>query len=160
MVIVDIGTACTGEIFKSVNFAKEVLEDFSEDGFSAEGRLHLYKSIDELPERQIHNSDSFLFIALSADEIIGMIEIFNKNHIYLLLVHHNFKGKGVGQTLISYSMNRVKEAFPELTYVSVNSTFSAQGFYRKLGFESMWDFQFKNGIMSYPMIKIFGNGYF
>jgi len=139
------------DIIEASKFIKKVFDEFIAEDYSEKGAGHFYELIDEQSIQQRFLNGNMIIVAKSENRITGYIEITNLNHIYLLFVAKEFQKKGIGRKLIYFSLNMLIENNPELTRVTVNSTSFAIKFYEKLGFGKMADFQYKNGIISYPM---------
>ncbi len=85
-------------------------------------------------ENNIHGGES-VFLKCCDNEIFGFILIqsyWNLSDLFVLPAYHN---RGIGSRLVNAAL---KECIEKSTtgYVRVNSSVNAEGFYRKLGFES------------------------
>lgn len=139
------------EIIEAGNFLRKVFDDSVSAEYSSAGVSHFYEMVTEQSIRERFLNGSRINVAKVDNRIAGYIEITGLNHIYLLFIRREFQNKGIGRKLIDDSLNVLRENNPELNKLTVNSTSFAVKIYEKLGFRKMADFQFKNGIMSYPM---------
>jgi N-acetylglutamate synthase-like GNAT family acetyltransferase len=91
---------------------------------------------------------SFCLVAILEQEIIGIIEVQNGNHIALLFVDDRYHKNGIAKNLVSLSIKRAK-----VTDIGVNSSPYAVDIYKKMGFEQLDEEQEREGIRSIPMKK-------
>jgi predicted GNAT family N-acyltransferase len=96
------------------------------------------------------NGTSHFYIAKYIDEIIGILEIRNRDHISLFFVKKEFHGKGIGKKLFD---NYIKELKQEnvIKTINANSSFFAERIYSKMGFIKTDEIQERDGIKYMPM---------
>jgi len=94
--------------------------------------------------------DLNIFVAKYNNEIIGVLEIRNNDHISLFFVKKDFHKQGVGKILFEKYLETI-EKNPEIKTIIVNSSIYAEKIYEKLGFVKINEIQEKNGIKYIPM---------
>jgi len=85
------------------------------------------------------------------NEIVGIMEIRNKDHISLLFVKKEFHGKGIGKYLFEHYLNKTRRENTGIKIITVNSSIYAEKIYSKLGFIKTNEIQEKDGIKYIPM---------
>ncbi|MCL1827601.1 MAG: GNAT family N-acetyltransferase, partial [Candidatus Cloacimonetes bacterium] len=75
------------------------------------------------------------FIAKCNNEIIGVLETKNNDHISLYFVKKKYHKQGIGRKLFQIFMDTIKDDV-EIKAISVNSSIYAEKIYSKLGFIS------------------------
>ena len=133
------------------NMVSNVFNEFVGINYSKEGNDTFNEYIDpkNVLER-LNNSNNLFYVAKLNNEIIGILEIKNNNHISLFFVKKEFHKNGIGKKLIE----KYKETIMEITGVNkiiVNSSIYAEKIYSKLGFIRTNEIQEKNGIKYIPM---------
>ncbi len=140
------------EIIEAGNLIRKVFDEFSAAEYSSAGISHFYEKITEYAIRERFLMGSMINAAKINNRIVGYIEVINSSHIYLLFIKKDYQKKGLGTKLIDFSIDLLKKNNPQLRNITVNSTESAVKVYEKLGFRKLADLQFKNDIISYPMV--------
>ena len=128
------------------SFNEFIAPDYSQEGIEEFSR---YAQPDELSRRS--QSNNFVLVSIADEKIIGMIEIWNHNHISMLFVSRKFHRKGVGAELMRRSLEMCRQKDKDLKGVSVYSSPYAVPIYEKLGFRRTEAEQVKNGIRFIPM---------
>jgi GNAT superfamily N-acetyltransferase len=95
--------------------------------------------------------ESFVLVAEEAGEPVGVIDVRDGCHIRLFFVRRDYQGRGIGRSLFEMAVNRCRQADPELTEITVNSSPYAVPIYESLGFYMALPEQVKNGIRHTPM---------
>ena len=98
-----------------------------------------------------NNKTSIIYAAKKEDDIVGILEIKNKNHISLFFVKKDFHKLGIGKKLFYNYLNFLKQSNEGIEKITVNSSFYAEKIYSKLGFIRTDEIQEKNGIKYIPM---------
>ena len=91
-------------------------------------------------------------MAIADNEIFGMIEIRDHNHISMLFVSKKFHRKGVGTELMRISLEICRQEDKDLKALSVSSSPYAVPIYEKMGFQQTESEQIKNGIRFVPTL--------
>jgi N-acetylglutamate synthase-like GNAT family acetyltransferase len=91
---------------------------------------------------------SFCIVAVLGENIIGVIEVRNVNHIALLFVDDQYHKNGIAKNLVSLAIERAK-----ISEIYVHSSTYAVNIYAKMGFNQLDNEQVKNGIRYTPMKK-------
>lgn len=139
------------EVEGASNLIKSLFDEFIAEDYSAEGVENFYERISELSILERAQSGSFISVYKKGNEIAGYIELSGLNHIYLLFVKKDCQNTGIARQLINSVIIYIKDTSPEVKYITVNSAYNSLGFYEKTGFKKMADFQYKNGITTFPM---------
>jgi GNAT superfamily N-acetyltransferase len=91
-----------------------------------------------------------IFVAKYNNEIIGVLETRNNNHISLFFVKKDFHKQGIGKILFGKYLETIKNN-SEIKIITVNSSIYAEKIYEKLGFIKINEIQEKDGIKYIPM---------
>ena len=100
---------------------------------------------------RLNNENNLCLVAKYNNEIIGILEIKNYDHISLFFVKKDFHNKRIGKILFEYFINIIKRENMEINNISVNSSIYAENIYSKLGFIKTDEIQEKDGIKFIPM---------
>jgi ribosomal protein S18 acetylase RimI-like enzyme len=130
---------------------KSLFDEFIAEDYSAEGVENFYERVSGLSILERAQLGSFISVFKSSNEITGYIELTGINHIYLLFVKKDCQKQGIARQLIDSLIIYMQDNYSDVKEITVNSTFNALGFYEKIGFKKIADFQLKNGITSFPM---------
>jgi GNAT superfamily N-acetyltransferase len=128
-------------------FREFVGKDYSEEGNNTFMDYIEPKNILE----RFKNENNNFYVAKYYDEIIGAMEIKNKDHISLFFVIKKYHGKGIGKKLFGNYIKTLKQNNNEIKTITVNSSFYGEKIYAKLGFIKTEEAQEKNGIKYIPM---------
>jgi putative acetyltransferase len=114
--------------------------------FLQEDDISLYKKL--IPEKYL---DVVRLYAVrdNLNKIIGFMGVSN-NHIEMLFIRPEMRGKGVGKTLVNYAINELK-----LQKVDVNEqNEQAVGFYIRMGFTVKGRSEFDSIGKPYPILHL------
>ena len=142
----------TNEINLLSNMINNVFDEFVGKDYSEEGNREFKKYIE--PQNilaRLNDKSSKFYVAKYNNEIIGTLEIKNKDHISLFFVKKEFHDKNIGEKLFDNFLRILKHDNDEIKTISVNSSFHAEKIYSKLGFIKTDEIQEKNGIKYIPM---------
>ena len=134
------------------NMINNVFDEFVGKDYSKEGN-NTFKDYIK-PQNiliRLNGKNSRLLTARQGDEIIGILEIRNKDHISLFFIKKGFHGKGIGKKLFRYYLRTLKNENPEIKAITINSSIYAEKIYSKLGFVKTGEMQEKDGIKYIPM---------
>ena len=134
------------------NMINSVFDDFVGKDYSEEGN-NTFKDYIKPQNilRRYNEKTSQFFCAKYSDEIIGILEIKNKDHISLFFVKKEFHGKGIGKKLFENYVETLKQENNGIKIITVNSSFFAEKIYSKMGFQKTSEMQERNGIKYIPM---------
>ena len=121
--------------------------DYSEKGKNTFKDYIIPKNILE----RFNNKTSQFYIAKYSDEIIGILEIRNKDHVALFFVKKEYHGKGIGKKLFDNYIKTLKQDNNGIKAITVNSSFFAEKIYSKIGFIKIDEIQEREGIKYIPM---------
>ena len=140
-----------GEESGVVDLATKVFNEFVAPLYSAEGVSEFlkYAHVDELVQRK--RAGNFVLLAKSGNDILGIIEVRENNHIAMLFVEKSHQKKGIGKELLKRAIDICKNQDPEIHRITVNSSPNAVSAYRTMGFNALEQEQVANGIRFTPM---------
>ncbi|WNJ19993.1 GNAT family N-acetyltransferase [Pontibacter sp. G13] len=92
------------------------------------------------------------YVAQQFDEIVGVVAVRDRTHLFHLFVHPKVQGNGLGARLMEYAFDEVGTNY-SFRSVTVNSSTGAISFYRKNGFLPDGDMQIKQGVPYLPMVR-------
>jgi GNAT superfamily N-acetyltransferase len=128
-----------------------VFDEFVAPDYVAEGVREFLKYV--TPEALLSRSQAnhFALVAAELNQIVGMIEVKDNDHVSMLFVDKAFQGRGIARELWRHALGICRSNQPGLKQVTVNSSPFAVPIYEKLGFRPQGGKQVKNGIEFYPM---------
>ena len=134
------------------NMINNVFDEFVGKDYSEKGNKTFKDFIDpkNILER-LNNDYNICFVAKYNNEIIGILEIKNYDHISLFFVKKDFHNKGIGKKLFEYFINTINKENIVINNITVNSSIYAEKIYSKLGFIKINEIQEKDGIKFIPM---------
>jgi len=140
------------EINNVSNMVSNVFNEFVGIDYSENGKRTFKDYIEpkKILERY-NNGTSHFYIAKSNNEIIGILEVKNKDHISLFFVKKEFHGKGIGKQLFNNYIKALKQDNNGIKKITVNSSFFAEIIYSKMGFIKTDEAQERDGIKYIPM---------
>jgi predicted GNAT family N-acyltransferase len=134
------------------NMIDKIFVEFVGKDYSVEGN-NTFK--DNIRPRKIFNrlteEKRKIFTAKLKNEIVGIMEIKNENHISLFFVKKEFHGQGIGKHLFWHYLKMIMNGNTGIKRITVNSSFYAEKIYSKLGFIKTNEMQEKDGIKYIPM---------
>jgi predicted GNAT family N-acyltransferase len=141
-----------GEESVVCDLVARVFEAFVEPGFSPEGVEEFlgYTEPEALAQRAQDNH--FVLVAATGDEIVGMIEVRNHDHVSLLFVDARVHRRGIGRGLVQRALDICLNGRPDLQQIDVNSSLYAVPAYERLGFRQVGPERVENGIRFVPMV--------
>ncbi len=123
---------------------------FEAPDYSIKG-VHSFKSFVRDPLlKRMYTYGEYVAIGAFADRrMVGIIGVRNANHISLLFVDKDYHRMGIARSLMNRYFRDARTA--GITYVTVNSSPYAVGFYHKMGFVDLKSEIEKDGIRFTPM---------
>lgn len=131
------------------SFHEFVAPDYSDEGVEA---ILDYIAPDALAEHVKENCSSI--VALADDQIVGLIEVRNHDHISLLFVDENYQQRGISRELLKRAIELCQKHAPHVTELTVNSSPYAVPIYARLGFEQTGPEEIRNGVRFTPMTLV------
>ncbi len=128
-------------------FRRFVEPEYSEEGIR---EFQTYIQPDAFQTRLRENH--FALVGEAQNRIVGVIEIRGYEHVSLLFVDPDFHRRGVAKGLFHRAVDLCLTEKPDLTEITVNSSFYAVMIYGRLGFYRTGEKQIKNGISFVPMV--------
>jgi predicted GNAT family N-acyltransferase len=131
---------------------KSVFDDFVGYEYSAEGNKFFNDFIDSEQIINRYKRGNIILTYEENENIIGVIEVKDNNHICLFFVNKAFHNMGVGRILFNSILERVKG---KTDFIEVNASPFSEKIYAKLGFTKLSEMMERNGIKYIPMIFVF-----
>jgi len=130
----------------------DVFDEFVGKDYSEKGNKTFKNFIEPkiIMERFTSKTNQF-FVAKNNNEIVGILEIRNNDHISLFFVKKEFHGQNIGKTLFENFIRELRQNKNEIKSLTVNSSFFAEKIYSKLGFVKTDEAMEKDGIKYIPM---------
>jgi GNAT superfamily N-acetyltransferase len=146
-----------GEEISVVDLVMNVFNEFVAPLFPQEGIAEFKKFVyaDAMAERL--RAGNIIMLAETDQQIVGIIEIRENNHIALLFVERSHQNLGIAKELIGRSIEICRKRKLDIKRITVNSSPNAIKIYEKIGFKSIEDEKVKNGIRFMPMEFLFEN---
>ncbi len=146
------------EIGEAHGLVSSVFDEFVAPLFSDEG-IHEFHSFIEPPKlRERLSSNSFILVAETNVEMVGVIGVRDWSHVFLLFVKSDHQRKGIARLLLLEALKLCKKTKPDLEKITVNSSPNAVGAYRRMGFIPTSEEQLANGIRCVPMVLNLSKG--
>ena len=111
-----------------------MMNDFVAHDYLEEGVWESLKCVQSHLGMCPSGMDHFVLVAEMDDQIIGTIEMRERNHITLFCVEKKYRRRGVGRKLLQRALELCEKHNPELSEVSVNSLSGSVHIYERLGF--------------------------
>ena len=144
-----------GEETAVCNLVTRVFNEFIAPDYTDEGtrEFNAYIEPERLASRYQSNHKVIVAtIATHHDEIVGMLELRNGEHISLLFVDKRFQHKGISRRLVQQAIDICRQDNPNQRQMSVNSSPYALPVYKRLGFHVTQPEQVSHGIRYIPMV--------
>lgn len=142
----------SGEETVVCELVNRVFDQFVAPHYVPEGVCEFQKYADPKKLYQRSQENHFVLVAVTADKIVGVIEVRDYDHVSLLFVDRQFQGQGISRKLLIRALKICREHKPDLRKVEVNSSPNAAPIYRRLGFQQTSPEQVVNGIRFVPMV--------
>jgi GNAT superfamily N-acetyltransferase len=136
------------DIQQYCNLINNVFDEFVGNDYSIEGN-NTFKEFIEPNNVLERFNDNIYYVAKYNNEIIGVLEIKNMNHISLFFVKKDYHKQGIGKRLFKNYIKTIN--YNNIKIITVNSSIYAEEIYSKLGFIKTNEIQEKNGIRYIPM---------
>lgn len=125
-----------------------VVEEFVIVDFTPRGAKNMRSIISEQAIRGYIEQGLYYYLAIHANQIVGVLAIKQRNHIY-----HFFVDKPHQKKKVAYNLWRRWQASDPQPRITVSSSKFAMAFYRSLGFKQHQPKVDINDIVSYPMLR-------
>ena len=141
-----------GELPLISAFITSVFDEFIGPGYDPRGREEFLDYIHPAAiAYRLKRKQHFLRVATIEEQIVGMLEMRNYNHVSLLFVDGKFQRQGIGRILLSQGISLCLEKNPNLSNITVHSDPKAATAYFAMGFRTIGDERTENGITYIPM---------
>jgi predicted GNAT family N-acyltransferase len=133
------------------NLIRKVFDEFVAIDYTDEGNSFFYDWISpkKIADRQAKQRT--ILVAMDGQEIVGMIEIRDNNHISLLFVEKEYHGLSIATKLFRESLKDCIRKEPDLDKFYVYASPFSVPVYKKLGFIATDFMQERFGIKYMPM---------
>lgn len=146
----------SGEETRVSDLVFRVFDEFVAPDFPPEGVEEFLRYIQPDVLRQRSATNHFALLAELGDEVVGVIELRDCEHISLYFVDRAHMGRGIGNELWRRALAICRRERPDLAEISVNSSLYAVPIYERLGFRQTKPEQMVNGIRFVPMVMELG----
>lgn len=136
-----------GEEDDVCSLVTRVFNSFVASQYAKEGVEEFLKFVKPDAMAARTKASDFVLVAETNDEIAGMVEMRDGEHICLLFVDERFQRQGIAAELL----RRALEICVGKTAITVHSSPNAVEAYRHLGFQATGPEETKNGIRFVPM---------
>lgn len=119
---------------------------------SPEGVQEFYRYIQPIEFLARQDNNHFTLISVAKNNIVGVIEIRDYNHISLLFVALDYQRREIAKQLFRKAVQICQSNEPRLFRIRVNASLYAVPIYEKLGFRGIGEKQVINGICFVPMV--------
>ncbi len=140
------------EVDDASRFVSRVFSEFIAPEYSREGIQEFHRYIEPAAFLARLQANHFTLISTERDQMVGLIEVRDHDHISLLFVAPEFHRRGIAKELWQRALHICLAARPDLTEVSVSASSYAVPVYERLGFRQSGDKQIVNGIAFIPMV--------
>lgn len=128
-------------------------DEFIAPEYSEGGRSEFRRYVDPAAlERRTH-AHHFILVAEVGDDLAGMMEIRQNDHVALLFVNKRFHHHGVAHALVDQAIATARSTRPDLDHLTGNSSRYGVAAYERLGFTQTGPERTINGIAFIPMAK-------
>jgi GNAT superfamily N-acetyltransferase len=100
-----------------------------------------------------HPENHFILLAEDGEDLLGMIDVRDCDHVSLFFVEPSRQRTGVGRALLEVAIERCRLAGSAPQSVTVHSSLSAVTAYERLGFGRTGGAREENGIRYVPMSR-------
>lgn len=123
-----------GTEFPVYQLIRQVYDEFVAPDYVDAGNQFFYDWIrpEHIAERQANQQN--LWIAWAEDNVVGMIEMRQNDHISLLFVDKNWQGKGIARELFRLALTQSLQREPRMKKIFVHASPFSIPVYEKLGF--------------------------
>ena len=134
-----------------------IFNEFVAPHYSQEGVDEFLRYVDPEQMSKRASRNHFTLLAEDCDNLVGVIEIRDFNHVSLLFVARDAQRQGIARELLSEALVISQREKPNLSEVSVHSSPNAVGAYERLGFQAEGPEKNERGIRFIPMKMLLGN---
>lgn len=139
------------ELSQAMCLVREVFQQHVAPEFSLAG-IEEFSSFTTQESAQERHKQGHVFLAARiGDDLAGVAEVRDHNHICLLFVRNDHRCSGVGRRLIRACAALCRQVNPNLERLTVNASPNAVEAYLRFGFQPTEQEQLHNGIRFTPM---------
>jgi GNAT superfamily N-acetyltransferase len=154
-----IRSMCNGEEEAVCQMIQRSFDRFVGCDYSREGVDEFYKYANPAVMASRLSEGHSILVADCHNQIVGMIEFRNNEHLSLLFVDPLHLRKGISRALFDHGLRVIRKANPSLERITVNSSRYAVPIYESFGFVASGDESTIKGITFLPMyLKIRAGG--
>ncbi len=119
--------------------------------YTNEGNTEFYKYLTPDAFKKRLEENHFILLAHLEEQLVGLIEIRNDDHVSLFFVDSSKQKQGIGRLLFNDAVKLAKKNNGKVKELSVNSSPNAVRAYEKLGFRTVESEKVSSGIRYVPM---------
>jgi GNAT superfamily N-acetyltransferase len=138
-----------GEEAAVCELVERVFDEFVAPDFGEEGIAEFLRYAEPRALAERCAADAFVLVAADGDDLAGMIEVINFDHLAMLFVSR--RGRGIAAELIGRAVEICRRRKPGLSRLTVHASLFARPIYGKLGFEAPGATCTESGITYVPM---------
>ena len=142
-------TIQAGEENAVCDLVRQVFDTCVAPDFAEEGVEEFYRFAEPGAMQARVRSGGVVLVAVSADDLLGMLEFVPPNHVAMMFATR--RGQGIGKALLTHAIGQVRTAHPDMPKLTVHAARSAEPIYQRLGFRPVGPVTTKNGITYIPM---------
>lgn len=140
-----------GEEGRVCRLIQQVFNQFVAPLYGREGVEEFMRYADPTRMAERNKGDHCTLLAKYGDEIVGVIEVRDFNHIPLLFVAADAQRKGIAKLLLGEAVQRAHRVRPKPLQITVHASPNAVDAYGKMGFQSEGGERLEQGIRYVPM---------
>lgn len=125
-----------------IKYRKMKMSDYEaiNELYKSSEKIVLYATDDKNGYKKfVSKNKKFCFVATEHDKIIGSIQgatDYKRGYIHHLIVHEDYRKKGIGKKLVSLVINALKKSkLSDVVILVNNKNKSVKSFYKKIGFQ-------------------------
>lgn len=131
--------------------ARRVFDEFSAPDHPIEGQEEFHRYASSVALRERNRSGYLTFVAEHDGQLVGMLHLKEPDHLAMLFVEGTSQRIGIGRNLIRAAIEHVLASRGVVHVMTVASSPSAVGAYRRLGFQAVGGEVVIKGIHYVPM---------
>ena len=138
-----------GEEQTVCEMVRRVFDKFLAPEFDTTGMEEFFRFANASAMKTRLTRGGFVFVAISMDKVVGVLEFYPPNRIALLFVE--LPRRGIAGELLARGISRIRSEWPGTSKLTVHSSRYAEPIYEKLGFHKVGDLTTEHGISYIPM---------
>ncbi|WP_022661082.1 GNAT family N-acetyltransferase [Paucidesulfovibrio longus] len=136
---------------QAMRLVREVFQRHVAPEFSPAGIQEFSSFTTDESAQERRNQGHVFLAARIGDDLAGVAEVRDHNHICMLFVRDDRRCSGIGRLLVRTCADLCRQVNPSLAQITVNASPNAVGAYLRFGFLPTDQEQLHNGIRFTPM---------